>query len=350
MVLRPTLYNRLKLRFGQVRVSKEGLVNVWRVGSGEQGRTRNYFDRAQGDAPGEYYLVSCPYCSDRFFRLSINHAWGMKDKATGSRNLWMAHCHNDNCLEDYQRAKEFYSLVWDYTSPDEVGEVEIVGKRLERQPGRVTWPGVVWPLDKLPELAEARLYLSGRGFDPDWLARTFAVGQLLESQDFHYLTGNYVIPVYFEGRLAGWQARVVGDPPKGEGRRARKYFTMPNMPRQTILYNFDSASRCPFVAVVEGVTDVWRFGPEAVSLLGKPTGGQVHLLASHWKDRQIVILLDPDADKESSDLFAILSRSHRVVKVTLPDDKDPADCDTAWLRGFVGARMREALAAESPRP
>src|ERR1017187_9480324 len=93
-VMNQSLYGMLTYHFGEVRITSEMeamqchyrknvLTGEWQL------------DIAH---PGEYYIISCPYCGDTRFRLRINHRWGVTDER-GHSNLWLAHCHNERCLE-----------------------------------------------------------------------------------------------------------------------------------------------------------------------------------------------------------------------------------------------------------
>ncbi len=63
-----------------------------------------------------------------------------------------------------------------------------------------------------------------------------------------------------------------------------QYYTMPGFKKTQHLYNYDQAKQFPFVSICEGVSDVWRFGSEAVALFGKNASStQLDLIARHWQ-------------------------------------------------------------------
>ena len=94
------------------------------------------------------------------------------------------------------------------------------------------------------------------------------------------------------GTLRGWQARYVDEP---ADKAIPKYYNMPSMRKNELLYNFDRASRCPMVCLCEGVTDVWSVGPASVALFGKTLSQhQKLLIASTWKEGVVVVMLDGD--------------------------------------------------------
>ena len=338
-LIRPALYNQLKQVFRHVKVSSRGRPNTSKLKTDAEGRTFRYFDKNDPRChPGEYYTVCCPYCGDTKFRLWINHMWSAYDNATGTRNLWMAHCQRQGCVESFEGQQALFNLVWANGPP---GNDVIVKARYENPDlSEFEWPGAVWQLESLqPDHPAKRWLREVRKFDPDWLSQQYRVGYIMEAKPrFHRLTGRIMIPIFHEGKLAGWQVRYVGTPP--EGSSIPKYYTGPGTPRGRLLYNYDLARRQDFACVVEGPTDAWRFGPEAVAVLGKPTGHQAELMAMTWK--KLVVLLDPDAIRESGGLFEMLKMSgKKVAQVQLPDNKDPGDFDdTNELRRFVIGEAR----------
>src|SRR5580704_10709921 len=77
--------------------------------------------------------------------------------------------------------------------------------------------------------------------------------------------------------------------------------------------------------VVEGVTDIWRYGPGAVALLGmKASTAQLSLIAARWGAGAVAVVLDGDAAAEAEALAGQLRPLvRRVVVVRLPAGQDP---------------------------
>jgi hypothetical protein len=256
--LRPELYHRLVDRFGEVIVANEGEELVGWAG------TDPYTDRPRLEVslPGEYYRVSCPFCTDTRHRLYVNHLWARYIPEFRSDNLWLAHCFNEDCLARPGRALQLRNLVFDDfvrgRAPDPV--------RRGRRPAVMPWRGVrppgalIYALHHLEADHPANVYLRGRGYDPIWLGRNLRVGFCQHPYpEFPMAKGRIIISVYQGGAYAGWQARYVGVPPD---KHVPKYYTMPGLRVGQILYNLDVARQSPFFGVVcEGPTDVWSFGP-----------------------------------------------------------------------------------------
>jgi hypothetical protein len=343
--LRPELYRRLEQRFGSVRIANEGEEMLERID--EQwvipapGRRAVVERRLTVLCPGEYYLVSCGFCNDTRHRLWINHRWGLWDPRVRSNNLFLAHCFNEDCLSYQGRARQLYEIVFSDILNGRASRVEDRlnrGHKRSRLPDQVKPPGeYIYPLHGLQPDHPAVEYVRGRGYDPVRLGRDLSVGYCLDTYpEFHAAADRLIIPVYLHGKMVGWQARYLGEPPDA---RVPKYYTMPGMRKSQLLYNFDAASRSPFVVVCEGVTDVWAFGPEAVALFGKNISGpQTELICATWGQGAVVILLDGDAADEALEVHdALGDRVRRKVIVPLPADKDPGD--------FVGERLRELVFA-----
>jgi hypothetical protein len=287
-------------------------------------------------AAGEYYRVNCPFCGDTRHRLWINHMWGLRDPVTRSRNLWLAWCYNEShCLKDYEKRERLYHAV--FVDPPQ-DDVVYEGERLEEEVGPAVMPGAVWRLSDLPSQHVARQYISQRRHDPDQLASYFDL-RYCDSADPRWpLTqGRLIIPCYMRQELVGWQARLLGEPPN---KFTPKYYTLPSMKKGRVLYNFDLAGRFRSVVIVEGPADVWRYGPEAVAIMGSHLSTvQKQLIMARWQGA--VIMLDGDALDAAQGAYDALGAMPRAL-VALPDGRDPDECDTEYLRASCEAAALRA--------
>ena len=194
--------------------------------------------------------------------------------------------------------------------------------------------GILVPLDRLPEAHPAVAYLRQRNFDPAALWETWQVQfcELSVSAQPNP-SRRLVIPIYdAEQRLAGWQARYVGECPDS----VPKYLSCKGMKKSQLLYGLPEArSTTGPVVIVEGPTDVWRLGPGAVALFGKDMSlHQQELLDQHLPGRPVVVFLDRDAQDKAAELQStLLNRGRVAVLAGLPDGRDDVgDCTTeeAW--------------------
>ncbi|MBL8795238.1 MAG: hypothetical protein JNM56_15135 [Planctomycetia bacterium] len=334
-LLRPELYDRLDRVFGHVRIAHEGVEMV----------SRPYLSadlevRLDITTRGETYCVSCPFCGDTRQRLWINHRWGYWDLRTQTRNLWLAHCFNEECLRSYDRQQALYREVFADVG-DGIRDVILPGAPPPAEPVEVIWPTQLIPLDQLPEDHDACRYLRSRGFDPVLLSKHLGLNYCPWTDPFvmSMAKDRIIIPITMNGEPRGWTGRFIGEPPN---KFVPKYYHMRDLPRGELLYNFDQARRSPYVVVCEGPSDVWRVGPCSVALLGKHASlAQRALLAKHWGQGAVVILLDNDAIDEAQELYDQLRDTvPRRVLVHLPGGKDPGDLTREQLDQIIQGAAR----------
>jgi len=202
-------------------------------------------------------------------------------------------------------------------------------------------PGKLTALSTLPDSHPAIQYLTSRGFDPVELEQVYQLCYCGEGKDYmdgvFSTTNTIIIPVFFGGKMVGWQSRLLYTPDKlssemceslgfikdedGDWVRPPKYFTMYGLDKGRILYNHDWARQSNLVVVCEGVFDALAVGRCAVAAFGKSlTDTQVNLVKSNWD--LAVLLLDPDANKESNQLDLRLTNS---ISLKLEGYKDAGE-------------------------
>jgi hypothetical protein len=326
--LRPELYRRLQERFGKVKVHHRGLAPRYALVPSSIPLRQQWSLQEWG----ETYAICCPHCGDHYFRLYLSHVWGKYDPRTGSRNLGLVFCQNEGCLQERWAQQSLHDHIWSGFTIEGLDVCHAGTARQEADGDPTRLPGLVWPLQKFPLTQAAPAYLLSRHFDPAWLGTYLGVGVLVDPlKEYGWLAGRIIIPVHQHGQRVGWQARLVGE---ASSKGPPKYYTVPDMPRRRLLYNFDTARQQPYVCVTEGATKVWRYGPEAVATFGKiVTPEQAELIGATWK--QVIVLLDPDAKQHTAALLARLRRSCRAVEVDTPDGKSPDDVPTEILRPWV---------------
>lgn len=338
-VLNPTLYRRLKRIFKHVRVSNEGEAACYRGVHDVDHRPNLFFTHT-----GEYYQVCCPFCTDTRFRLYVNHLYGKVD-TFGRTMKFLAVCYNEGCLNKLSNSDS----LWDDLSG---GNDEFLteaftnkGREVPIEARETTWPGPVKQLSKLRDDHPAVQYLVDRKFDPDYLGDYFDVRYCEESH--YYLCRNrLIIPVYEGDKLKGWQARFIGEWKKG---MPPKYFTLPGMPRRSLIYNFDEARHYKTGIVMEGPSDVW-----AVGLMGMCTFGatmtplQQRMFIAVFKERNGVLLYDPEEfEKPATQKLIRLLREKmpdRIAALKLPNGIDPGSFGSlgrTFLRDFIYEKALE---------
>jgi hypothetical protein len=247
----PALYERLQAQFGHVRVANEGQAFEGRY-------VRELFTRRTRliiEVKGETYCVACPFCGDDRSRLWVNHRWP---------NIPLIKCFHKNCLQQPALRQRFRLMVFGSFDPRPLAIAP--GWQKSSEARVIELPDRLRPLTDLHLCHPARTHLEDRGFDPDELARLYGLTYCHEYSRSSLARGRMVIPVMMHGRLVGWQARLVVEPPPDV--KVPKYVTAPGMQKSTLLFNLDRAQESATVVLVEGVSDVWRVGPQAVALLG----------------------------------------------------------------------------------
>ena len=353
-VLNPRLYRALSTAFGgHVRVENHG----------ERRRVVHLPDWRRGGRPtaspisnGEYYCVNCYHCYDTKRRLYVNHEWGQRDPVSGDNNLHLVHCFNEACMKSKARQKGLLSRVYPLgmsriarTSPNALAEV------VEPPVASPKLPEGIHPINQTVFTYEAAAYLQNRGFDLDYLWNEYQVHYAdYPTSASPYFTRRIVIPVYTlqpnlgwgppTKQLFGWQARCIGEPRSDEP----KYLSARGMRKSKTLYGLPQAvaSTGPLV-IVEGPTDVWRLGSNAVALFGKDMSmGQRQLIERYFPGRPIVVFLDRDARDKAVQIrrelrSANLATNRPVVIAEHPpgrDDVDDCTFQEAWhqVQAVVG--------------
>jgi hypothetical protein len=326
MPLNPLLWQRLSAAFGEVKISNEGQV----------------YQQADDGTPlasGEQYRVCCPYCGDTKFHLYVAYTYGQR---RGRGVCRRACCFRRDCLAEPAWALDFQQRLDDPRLPlaDAPLQPAASAASVPVTPTPPQLPGWCVRLDALPDDHPACAYLASRQFDHKALARTYGVGYCLQSLHA-YCQGRLIIPIWQEGALAGYQARVL------PGQTGPKYYSAAGMPKSRLLYNLDQARQYATIVVVEGPTDAWRVGPMAVATFGASASRwQLDCLAQLSLRAQIIWLYDADAagrrgTEKARQRWRAPVGSLPVVWAQLPQG-DPGSWPTEALRDW--------LAAQCPRP
>ena len=369
--MNPDLFEALQRVFGQVLVVKDG--EAFRRDPKPTPTYHNGKLTFTQDVReyGETYRVDCPFCGDRRQRLWIPHTWAEEDEQTGRDNLHLAKCFNEDCLQDPDNREALKDMVWPIGRPDP----DSLGRTRDQQPAEpriiappraITMPTHLVRIDELAAGHPAAAYLVGRGFDPAELWSRWHVFYCTSSPDSRpALFDRIVYPIHAARRvttadghptvraeLAGWQARAIG----GKSARAEpKYLTSAGMAKSKLLYGLPQAlyTRGP-VVVVEGPTDAWRLGTNAVATLGKDVSEhQRNLLCSWFAGRPLVVFFDRDASQKADKLRQALQTLRAglgdhapVVVASLPEGRDDVgECTRAEAWDAVASALGQPTAS-----
>jgi len=342
-VLNPTLYARLRGRFGTVKITNSGVANAERLEVDPVlGRSR-----LKVGGFGETYAVNCPFCRDSRQRLSVNYTYGTAGpQHQGEIRTFLWRCYNEDCQRKLENRKQLAEwLIWTNG-----------GATMEVSEGTAVPAGVLVSCNLPGRCIHARhlgpdhpmvAYFTQRRQGP-------VAHSTLVDRELHYCVdaplrgavGRAIIPLYFEGRLVGWQGRYLGDIDwKAAG--IQKYYNLPGLSKTLLLYEYDRAASIPnrpYVVVVEGVTSAWAVGQHAVALFGKSMSArQQQLLLSTWAGRPILVYLDGSAVNESEKIVqALATHDAPVVNVRLPAELDPGNLDPVANMGVLRHAARNA--------
>jgi hypothetical protein len=332
--LNSVLYTLLKHKFQEVVIANEGVsAHVQRLA--DPLRPGKFIERPL--MWGEYYCVNCPFCRDSRYRLWVNHLYG-SDYENGRRShTHLATCYNENCMAQPGRRAQLEQLIFGPGRPL-LKKVQIKAPSCEFVHTAVEPPGEVCSIAGMPDTHPAVQYMRSRGFDPMELDKHFSVGVCTRIENVRYriMLNRVYIPIVFNHALVGWQGRASNDA------STPKYYNCPGTSKSRMLYNFDNASREPYVVVVEGVPSVWRIGRAAVCLFGKTMSlFQQTTISTTWAGKPVVLILDNDAKAERDQAISLLrARRCDVRPVYLPDKRDPADYSSAEIQDMIAREVK----------
>lgn len=289
------------------------------------------FKKSKGKK-GLEYIVKCPFCGKNS-KLYINPMHGL---------YVCFKCGESGSAESLLGQLNFQTQV-------------VTRQILTPLPTDIPPPGDMCDLLSLDSNHPAILYLTHRGFNPRELNDVFGVRYCLAGRVFAgiYNTSNtLVFPLWMDGRLIGWQSRLLYNPEKlteeeceviglpqdedGDYVKPPKYWTSPGLEKGRAFFNYDWACQSEVVVITEGVFDSMAVGRCDVATLGKGvTDFQTRMIMARWK--VAVILLDPgDADAEMLQLESRMGRVLHAVRVDLKGYKDAGEAPRKEIWAQIG--------------
>ena len=180
------------------------------------------------------------------------------------------------------------------------------------------------PSNTEPLSARHKNYLIERGFDPDYLEQKYGLlgtGPVssLDNINFKF---RIVAPIYWNGKQVSFQARDITD------RNKLKYITCPK-DRELVFHKDILYGKTPFLTdtgiIVEGITDVWRFGDYSLATFGiEYTHTQVRLIATMFKRVAVIFDSETQAIIQANKLVGELKfRGVNAWRVSI--DGDPGE-------------------------
>ena len=162
-----------------------------------------------------------------------------------------------------------------------------------------------------------RNYLEHRGFNINELSKQ-GIGYCTKGDYFGYV----ILPFYSNGKLTYFNARLVigngpryNNPPK----------SVTGLGKEFLIFNEDALELYNQVYICEGVFNALTIGERAIATMGKAVSAyQVNKLIKSPVKR-FILLLDPDAKKQSISLALKLVNFKSVKVIYLPEGKDVND-------------------------
>lgn len=258
-------------------------------------------------SPG-FVNISCVFCSDGSCHLGI--------KLDGTyANCWKCGSHNIvdvfstllNITE--QKTK---NLLYEYS-----GKSLVFDNKKKTNVSKIVLPG--------KELMEMhRRYLLRRNFDPDYLVEKY---KIRGTGIVGYWKYRIIIPIYYNNQLVAYQGRDI------TGKQKLRYLSLSPeksvMNIKNVLYNSNNCNKVSII-VLEGVTDVWRFGDNCVCTFGTSvTEAQVNLLSQY---ENIFFIFDSEKEaqqkaKKAALKLASLGCNTEVIDLQISEDPGSMNID-----------------------
>lgn len=163
-------------------------------------------------------------------------------------------------------------------------------------------------------------YLSGRGFQPNMVAKTWGLRAISIAPRLQW---RIWAPLFLDNRIVTWTTRAIGN-------TTRRYINAdPSeeaLPIKSLLYGEWLANK-KGVIVVEGPADCWSIGPGAVAVMGVGfSTTQVNRLSRYAK-RVICFDAEPAAQQRAEELADALSVFDGVTTIACLEHGDPGSAD-----------------------
>ena len=164
------------------------------------------------------------------------------------------------------------------------------------------------PSRTMPMTDKHKRYLAKRQFDPDYVEKVWRVQGTgpVSRLDTISFSHRLVIPIHWENKLVSFQTRDI------TGKHFLRYISCPEqreiLRHKHIFYQAIPSKEMSRTCIcVEGVTDAWRFGTDAIATFGiKYTKYQVREISKRFDRVFVVFDDDPQAIVQADKLAAEL--------------------------------------------
>ena len=294
------------------------------------------FDVSKG---GDEFILECPHCFKKKLSLCAEGekkgVWNCyRCSAKGNLFDLMAQ------IEEITPQQAFRKVVKDQDFSD-VKSIDVVIKGIEAKPEASTDPDEVEmpqgfsPLIAMPEDCIGKIYAKKRGL----------TDQDLKDFDLRWnrVDSRVVFPVYFKGKLVGWQGRDASGRSDTD-KKHPKAMTGPSsrdgkgFKKSWVFYGWDRVQKESFVTIVEGPIDaIHGRDVNTIAILGKTMSDtQFKLLIGLKHAKVVFIALDPDAKEEKITLAQKLRPFFKEVRIVeLPPEKDFGNSSRRAIKEYL---------------
>ena len=275
-----------------------------------------HWDHGKNVSPG-WINIQCVFCDDHSNHCGIR----ISDLRV---NCWRCGSHRINKLImeiaecSYQESKIIYSslkssLGMGYQPPSNSTASSTELSKMVSLPQECTKE---FPKDHIT-------YLKSRGFNPRKIIKKYKLQAVHTIGEYKF---RIIIPIYMDKKLVSFTSRDITDEQELRYKGASQSECILN-PKEAI-YNYDTLSKGSDTILVEGPTDVWKLGNNAISILGITYTRRQIIAIKKKRIRNMFVLFDKGtkeriAAKKLARILAPLVKSIEVV--TLNKIKDPGE-------------------------
>jgi hypothetical protein len=290
-----------------------------------------FITEGHGHTTDGWVNVHCPFCSG-----AQNFHLGISKKMTGC-HCWRCGGHSIisvlNKILNLPEAEVKRILVKYRGGPAAVRKIA--------EP-KVSIHPFKFPHPYTPLNFYGKQYLRKRNFDPEYIEKEWGLLQtgpvsFLDSISYNH---RILIPIFWNDEIVSFQSRDIS------GKSNRKYLACPmkreEIHHKNILYGKQEYwKKSNGIIVVEGVTDVWRFGFSAAATFETSFKmEQVLELAKHNDKFFIVFDNEPQAQEQAQKLMIKLKALGKKAYVKKIKGNDPGDMDQEAADHFVKSLIK----------
>jgi len=177
-----------------------------------------------------------------------------------------------------------------------------------------------FPPDSRQLSVSHRKYLRKRNFDPDKLEQEWKLKGTGNVGDYKF---RIIAPIFLNQKMVSFQGRDITDKQFAKYQACERKDEIVH--HKHTLYGIDKI-RNRVAIVVEGVFDVWKFGPGTVGTFGiEFTNSQVRIMIEKLDKVFIFYDAEDQAQRQADKLGMLIDGLGKDVELLTPDFGDPAD-------------------------